>query len=411
MAEVYLAEKPGADGLAKTLVVKRILPELERDPELLRLFTREAELALNLRHPNLVQFYGFEQAGSERLLVMEYIDGVDAGRLGERALAEALVALIGVQALDGLAYLHDRPDGAVLHRDISPQNLLIDRHGFVRLADFGVAGRINSSQNKTQARGNWRYAAPERKQGEQEGPESDLYSLGLVLIELALGGRPELEGREERKAALESLKERGGGRLAHVLKSMVETDRQKRPTSAATAAAGLRPLLMQPEMDLRRELGQRVEQSLTMVPGNTGSARKTVPLPQTKKSSKQEPASSRSATKIAPVAILLTVALLLAALVSIWRISSPNDIEQVSSSLDSQTPILELLGPHALLPIDAKPDRDVWVDDRKAGKTPLQLKLPPGRHVITFMPLSEQETPHKEIVFLVPGANPEIYLK
>ncbi len=199
MAEVFLARSRGAEGVDKHLVVKRILPEYTENPHFRAMFVDEARVALRLNHPNIVQVYGFESDGTTLLLIMEHVDGPDLGmlvnslaRVGE-VVPAPLVAYVLREVARGLHYAHERLDEQgrpleIVHRDVSPNNVLLSYEGAVKLGDFGIARvRSASFENPGTVRGKFGYMAPEQARGEAVDRRADIYSLGVLLAEL-LGG-------------------------------------------------------------------------------------------------------------------------------------------------------------------------------------------------------------------------------
>jgi serine/threonine protein kinase/predicted ATPase len=207
MAEVYLARSRGAEGVDKLLVVKRILPDFAENPHFRAMFVDEARVALRLNHPNIVQVYGFESDGSTLLLIMEHVDGADLGALsnilarqGEH-LPPSLVAYILREVARGLHYAHERLDEQgrpleIVHRDVSPNNVLLSYEGAVKLGDFGIARVRSASDAPGVVQGKFGYMAPEQARGEAVDRRADLYGLGVLLTELLLG-RPLFHGIAE----------------------------------------------------------------------------------------------------------------------------------------------------------------------------------------------------------------------
>ena len=199
MAEVFLARKRGAAGTSKLLVVKRVLPHVANDPHRRSLFIDEALVATRLNHPNLTQVYELVDAGEGGLLMsMEYVEGADLGRLmhackvsGER-IPFALSAWIIAEAAKGLHYAHERKDEAgrpldIVHRDVSPENILLSQEGVVKVTDFGIAAARNLGQSDRFIVGKTRYMAPEQARDETVDRRVDVYALGAVLWELLTG--------------------------------------------------------------------------------------------------------------------------------------------------------------------------------------------------------------------------------
>jgi serine/threonine protein kinase len=200
MADLYLARRRGPGGVEKRLVVKRIRRERAADARFLRMFVEEARLGMSLAHQNLVAVFDFGRAGDELFLVMEHVDGSDLGAALGRAQKAVLppsplvVAFIALETCRGLAHAHragDRP--GIVHRDVTPKNVLLSTSGEVKLADFGVALQQTDLGSAGVVRGTPAYMAPEQARGEAVDARADLFSLGLVVWE-SLAGRRAYEG-------------------------------------------------------------------------------------------------------------------------------------------------------------------------------------------------------------------------
>ncbi|HEX3343872.1 MAG TPA: protein kinase, partial [Polyangiaceae bacterium] len=201
MAEVFLAKKRGAEGTYKVLVLKRILPTHGGSRRFRSMFIEEAHLATRLNHPNVVQVYEFQDFGDEGLLLaMEHVDGCDLGRLMSVARAKGtrilpwVGAWIIAEAAKGLHYAHEKKDEAgqpldIVHRDVSPQNILLSFEGAVKIADFGIASARLFADEQGVLKGKFGYMSPEQARGESVDRRSDLYALGVILWEI-LAGRP-----------------------------------------------------------------------------------------------------------------------------------------------------------------------------------------------------------------------------
>lgn len=216
MAEVFLAKTTGAEGIEKVLVLKRVLPQFARNEHFLGMFVDEAKVATRLNHPNIVQVYTFDRVEGEFLLAMEFVDGIDLGRLssaakraGER-LPYGLSAYIVHEVTKGLDYAHKRRDShgesmEIVHRDVSPQNVLLGYDGIVKVADFGIAKAKLVSEDDGVIKGKFSYMSPEQAKGLAVDRRSDVYSLGVLLAELLMGRPmyPGLQGVEALEPARE----------------------------------------------------------------------------------------------------------------------------------------------------------------------------------------------------------------
>jgi eukaryotic-like serine/threonine-protein kinase len=209
MAEVYVARRRGPRGFHKTVAVKRILPQLVQDEEFVAMFVNEARVAATLSHPNVVQVFDFGEANGELYMAMEYVRGTNVARLTRRATGRGTVIPLEVclhivlSVLRGLEYAHNAKDekGQLLHlvhRDVSPSNVLIDESGAVKLTDFGIA-RAATVERRTvvgHLKGKLGYMSPEQVMGQELDARSDLFTLGIVMAEL-LTLRPLFAGPSE----------------------------------------------------------------------------------------------------------------------------------------------------------------------------------------------------------------------
>ncbi len=204
MAEVFLAKQSmGTGGDNRHVVVKRILPHLAEDPEFIQMFQNEARVAAKFSHPNIAQIFDYGEENGTYYIAMEFIHGEDLGRLMRKAwstgqwIARPLAIRIVASACEGLYYAHTRKDEEgralkVVHRDISPQNILISFDGSVKLVDFGIAKAADqASMTKSGAiKGKFAYMAPEQAAGKPLDARTDVFAIGLVLYELLTGVRP-----------------------------------------------------------------------------------------------------------------------------------------------------------------------------------------------------------------------------
>lgn len=201
MAEVFLARKRGAEGTFKIVVVKRILPAFTTSRRFRSMFIDEAQLATRLNHPNVVQVYEFSNEGEEgHILAMEYVEGCDLGHLMSAAKAKGRLippwvsAWMVAEAAKGLHYAHEKRDegGApldIVHRDVSPQNVLLSFEGVVKIADFGIASARLTDDEEGVLKGKFGYMSPEQARAEKVDRRGDLYALGVIFWE-CLTGRP-----------------------------------------------------------------------------------------------------------------------------------------------------------------------------------------------------------------------------
>ncbi|WP_257454127.1 serine/threonine protein kinase [Archangium lipolyticum] len=204
MAEVFLAKAAGPMGFEKTLVLKRILPHLAEEPAFVQMFLSEAKLAARLTHPHIAQIFDFGEADGAYFLAMEYIDGPSLRTLIKRASAQGLLlppdmcARLVSHACEGLAFAHDFTDPEtgealdVIHRDISPDNILLSRQGAVKVVDFGIA-KAAGHGTRTESgviKGKLAYMPPEQLRGQALDRRADVYALGVVLYELLTARRP-----------------------------------------------------------------------------------------------------------------------------------------------------------------------------------------------------------------------------
>ena len=209
MGEVFRALVTGADGFEKPVAVKRILPSRSTRADIVEMFVKEAKLMTSLSHPNIVDVLDFGKAeDGSYFLVLEWIEGLDLGKLvsaSDGPLPLDLVWAIAREILRGLAYAHGRSTahgGALVHRDVSPGNVLVSTVGEVKLADFGVASNADAEDTNGLVVGKPGYMAPEQLLGETADPRADLFSAAVVVFHLLTGRSPiRGEGAPERMQA------------------------------------------------------------------------------------------------------------------------------------------------------------------------------------------------------------------
>mgnify|MGYP001597103871 CR=1 FL=1 len=209
MGEVFLARVDGPGGFEKTLVLKRVLKKLQGDPRFIEMFLNEARVAAQLSHPNVVQIFELAELDGGYVIAMEYVEGLSLRSLMSAVkqkhvtVSATMAAYVCAQALRGLHYAHLLRDDrgrvrGVVHRDVSPENVLLGFNGAVKVADFGLARAAEAAIDHAPL-GKVTYMAPEQRLGQLIDARADQYAMGVVLSELLTGaplsglsGRPRL---------------------------------------------------------------------------------------------------------------------------------------------------------------------------------------------------------------------------
>jgi serine/threonine-protein kinase len=199
MAEIYLAAALGPEGFEKDVVIKRVRPGLGGDPEFVRMFIAEARVASRLNHANLVHIFDFDKHEDTYYLAMEYVRGHSLWELRRRcqergvAIPPMLVAQIGMEIARGLAYAHRLSENGqslnLVHRDVTPHNVLLSFDGAVKLTDFGIAKAGSHATTSGMLKGKFAYMSPEQARGEVVDARTDVFALGITLWELLTGAR------------------------------------------------------------------------------------------------------------------------------------------------------------------------------------------------------------------------------
>ena len=204
MAELYLGRARGEEGFEKLIVIKRVLPRLAEDARFMQMLQIEARIHASLSHKNIVQIHDLGvSAEGEYFIVLEYVDGRDLGTLierytrshrtgGNKRIDDALGLYIMGEVAEGVHFAHELRGGdgnplGLVHRDISPSNILLSYAGEVKLSDFGVAKRHNDSSVVTSLKGELGYISPEQARGAPTDRRSDIFSLGAVAFEIFTG--------------------------------------------------------------------------------------------------------------------------------------------------------------------------------------------------------------------------------
>jgi serine/threonine protein kinase len=202
MAEVFRAKAQSMQGFEKQVAIKRVLPNLAKNEKFVKMFLDEARLSLHLSHANIVSVFDIGQSGGSYFIVMEYVDGanlkrfIEAARRRDGRVPVALAIFIAMRICEGLQYAHEKRDAdrrplGIVHRDISPPNVLISNQGEVKLTDFGLA-KATSQVELTDpgvVKGKFGYLSPEAAFGETVDARTDIFATGIVLWEMLTGRR------------------------------------------------------------------------------------------------------------------------------------------------------------------------------------------------------------------------------
>lgn len=283
MGVLYLARSEGAAGFSRPVVVKRILPDLTGDDSMTQMFVREARILSYIKHPGIVGVIDFAQEDSAYIMVLDYVHGFHLGRWlkyvretdGHFPVDVALHVVI--RTLEALNYAHElkRPDGkslCIVHRDISPSNILVDVEGHVKLCDFGIARVMGETAmyktEDTTVKGKFPYLAPELFNGQQPSAQSDVYACGLVLHEL-LTGKNEFRGRDmaetlhrvftKSPSLVSEVRDDVDQAIDGIIRKSLAKTVQGRYASAADMAHALRELRSTSDTEADAQLYKRVQ--------------------------------------------------------------------------------------------------------------------------------------------------------
>jgi serine/threonine protein kinase len=261
MAEIYKAKYFGAAGFEKVMVMKQILPQYAQDPDFIKMFIDEAKIAVSLSHGNIVPVYELGKTDGVYFIAMEYIDGKNLGEILERSakskkpMPTQIALHVTMEICKGLDYAHRKAgaDGAslhIIHRDISPQNILVSYDGDVKIVDFGIAKAIYSSQTTKAGviKGKFGYMSPEQARGQPLDSRSDLFSSGILLFEMLTGARlfstdSEVETLENVKMAKVPSPSRLNPRIPPMLDKIVFKALAKEPDDRYQSADDLQKAL------------------------------------------------------------------------------------------------------------------------------------------------------------------------
>ncbi|MBN8616083.1 MAG: protein kinase [Deltaproteobacteria bacterium] len=245
MAEVYVAHREAAHGFERRVALKTILPQLASDPEFAAMFADEAKLAARLEHPGIAQVFDFGEADGMLYLAMELVDGASVNRMLRASTATreptpvplAVILHVGIEVARALAYAHVARDGrgrplGIVHRDVSPANILLGRRGEVKLVDFGIARCLGAAHRTDEGmvRGKLGYMSPEQVQGKTVDGRSDVFTLAAVLAEMCL--LEPLFGTGEDLSVLMRIRNVDLAPLERLLAAEEKRLRNSRPSSA-----------------------------------------------------------------------------------------------------------------------------------------------------------------------------------
>jgi len=261
MAEVYRGESAGIEGFRKKVAIKRVLPKLSQNREFIRMFLDEARLCAYLSHSKCVQVFDIGQAAGAHFIVMEFVDGADLQGVLEylqrhqQQMPVEVACLIAMHVCEGLAYAHDACDHlgqplGIVHRDISPHNVLMTRHGEVKLVDFGLAKASShlTADEEDIVKGKFGYLAPEVTLGQGADCRVDIFAAGILLWEMLSGrrlfkGETDLETFKQVQAAvipdMRQIRPDITDDLAYVLNKALARDRDQRYLQAGDFAKDL----------------------------------------------------------------------------------------------------------------------------------------------------------------------------
>ena len=218
MAEVWKARRQGVEGFEKRVAIKKILPQPAENQDFVDMFIDEAKLAAQLNHKNITHIYDLGKVDDDYFIAMEYVEGqnlrhlLDAGRKRDKPLPAGLALYVASRIADALDYAHRSKDFnntelGLVHRDVSPQNVLISYEGDIKLCDFGIAKAVSkiSTTQMGALKGKLQYMSPEQAWGRHIDPRSDIFSTGTLLFEMLTGER--LFTGESELAVLEAVRE------------------------------------------------------------------------------------------------------------------------------------------------------------------------------------------------------------
>ena len=324
-AETFEAIRQGAGGFTQRVCLKVVLPFYRDDEAFRRLFQREAMLAAKLRHRNIVGVIDFGEVDGRSYLALELVDGIDLRTLldthEQNRLDSDLVVLVGLELAAALVHAHNPPAGTdfdgLVHRDISPSNILISRQGEVMLTDFGVAKANEEQRRKSSAaKGKFPYMSPEQLRAEPVDGRSDLFSVGVVLFEALSGIRP-FEGANDPTTIMRILNgdhadlaewaPEASPKLCEVIERLIRTDADERLQTATELIEALDELAPSPRAQKRLAIlvEERMELERTSTSEISSTVGKPLPGPGVGAPSDHDPEHGESIAQSAAEAVAL----------------------------------------------------------------------------------------------------------
>jgi eukaryotic-like serine/threonine-protein kinase len=379
MAEVFLARLIGVEGFERRVAIKRILPHLSESEEFRAMFLDEARLAAQLTHPNIVHIYDFGKVDDYYFIAMEYVDGVDIGRLIRRAKEHPvpfeLAARILADVCAGLHFAHNAVDPIgrkldVVHRDVTPQNVLVSYDGVVKLVDFGIA-KAQFAAGKTRpgvVKGKYAYMSPEQVEGKSLDGRSDVFSAGICLYEM-LTGVP-LFRRDDVTASMREIRD---GKPIHpekhrkdvpeelvkIMRRALQTSRDNRYGTASAMQTDLEKYLKgAAALATSRELSEYVKRELPPVPEETAPSTSAQPAGTQRQPQKQRTEVQVSARPPTPMPMALPS--------RVTETIDPDDSAQIPTTPDGDSSVPTM--PSDMHLADEPPTNERLLPEARSGR-------------------------------------------